>query len=422
MSKKKRDEKTEEDIVASLSSAMQKFVAEKFGEVQNSILASRQALKLQEPKADEASYLRDNVMLPVQAKVSLERTDFEVSENFPLTVQLENLGKTPVSLGRIYGLVPSDFDVVTLPGAYRLVNAFLDLRGLKLNPYCLEDIDLVLRPMQKGTFTIAPRLVYTDSSGMQLSSGSESVSINVSETVLPNRIKTGFQDLDSLLFGGIPRGFGVILTSVSCDERDLLVKRFLEAGAQEGNTTVLAVVDPEGARSLAEEYPDSIHVLVCSQSLSHEFRMLSNVRKAGGVENLTEINIAFEKMLSEMGNAKQMEKRDCLEILSDVVLEHGAVQTRKWLNRLIPELRSRGFTTLAVIDPEMHSSEELHALLDLFEGEISIYGKESDDFKKYLRIKKMHRQRYVENEILLKKMRLMTAPLTLSCCTRAFKV
>lgn len=112
-----------------------------------------------------------------------------------------------------------------------------------------------------------------------------------------------------------------------------------------------------------------------------------------------------------------------MEILSDVLLQHHAIQTRRWLSGLIPELRSRGFTTLAVLNPHMHASEELHAMLDLFEGEISIYEKESkDDFIKHLRIKRMHNQRYLESELPLRKTRLMTTPLTLSCCTRTFNV
>jgi hypothetical protein len=67
-------------------------------------------------------------------------------------------------------------------------------------------------------------------------------------------------------------------------------------------------------------------------------------------------------------------------------------------------LKSAGFTTLAVIDSQMHSSEELHAILGLFEGEISIYEKEAEKkSEKYLKIKKMSNQRYLENELLLTK-------------------
>jgi len=422
MTARKKAPNNRDELATSISLALQKLVAERFGNLRDSGLLGNRVMGKREPKRDEASYLRDNVMLPIQAEVVLEARDFEVNENFLLRIQLENLGKTQVSIVRVYGLIPPDFEVVTFPDMYKLTNAFLDLRGMKLNPQASESIDMTLRPTRKGMFTVAPRVVFTDNSGIQKSSVSEPISINVSETILPNRIKTGFQDLDSLLFGGIPKGSAVILTSISCDERDLLVKRFLEAGAKEGSTTILAIVDLESVRTLVEEFKDNFHVLVCSPTVDEEFKRLPNVYKAAGVENLNEINITLEKMLSNLNKMKKEEGRDCLEILSDVLLEHGAVQTRKWLSRLIPELRYRGFTTLAVINPQMHPSEELHALLDLFDGEINIYEKGDNDFTKYLRIKKMHRQRYLENEIPLKKIRLMTTPLTLSCCKRALNV
>jgi KaiC/GvpD/RAD55 family RecA-like ATPase len=269
---------------------------------------------------------------------------------------------------------------------------------------------------------MAPRILYANSVGLQMSYNPEPVPIVVSETILPDRIRTGFQDLDNLLFGGIPRNSSVILTSISCDERDLLVKRFLEAGAKEGNTTLCAIVDPEGVRSLAEEFQENFHVLVCNTELDESFEKLPNVSKTARIENLTEVNIALESMINNLEKTKDDEGRVCLEILSDVLLEHGAVQTRKWLSRLIPEFRSRGFTTLAVANPQMHPPDQLQAVLDLFDGEISIYEKGGNDFTKYLRIRKMHRQRYLETELPLKKTRLMTTPLTLSCCRSAFNV
>jgi hypothetical protein len=63
-----------------------------------------------------------------------------------------------------------------------------------------------------------------------------------------------------------------------------------------------------------------------------------------------------------------------------------------------------GFTTLAVTDPQMHPSEELHAILGLFEGEIDIYKKETEKgMEKFLKVDKMHNQKYLENELPLKK-------------------
>jgi len=76
----------------------------------------------------------------------------------------------------------------------------------------------------------------------------------------------------------------------------------------------------------------------------------------------------------------------------------------RWLAGLIPELQSEGFTTLALIDPRIHPSEELYAIVGLFDGEISIYEKETDEgLGKYLKIKKMSNQKYMEDELPLKR-------------------
>jgi KaiC/GvpD/RAD55 family RecA-like ATPase len=70
------------------------------------------------------------------------------------------------------------------------------------------------------------------------------------------------------------------------------------------------------------------------------------------------------------------------------------------------KLKSEGFTTLAVIDPQVHPSEELHAILGLFDGEINIYEKETEKGSgRYLKVKRMSDQKYLEDELLLKKER-----------------
>jgi hypothetical protein len=59
------------------------------------------------------------------------------------------------------------------------------------------------------------------------------------------------------------------------------------------------------------------------------------------------------------------------------------------------------------MNPQMHNSEEVQAILDVFEGEISVYEKETrKGLQKFLRIKKMYNQKYLESELSLKKERL----------------
>lgn len=59
------------------------------------------------------------------------------------------------------------------------------------------------------------------------------------------------------------------------------------------------------------------------------------------------------------------------------------------------------------MNSQMHPSEEVHAILGLFEGEMNIYEKETRKGpKKYLSIKKMYNQRYLDSELPVKKEKL----------------
>jgi KaiC/GvpD/RAD55 family RecA-like ATPase len=237
----------------------------------------------------------------------------------------------------------------------------------------------------------------------------EPTAIEVSKVVLPGRITSGYADLDNLLFGGIPENYAVILTSPACDERDLLIKKFLEVGAKEGQITFYVTTEARGVSALVEEFQSTFYLFICNPRADTMIKSLPNVFKLKGVENLTEIIIALTKAFRTLDTSPSGPRRACIEIVSDVLLQHHAVQTRRWLTDLIPELRSRGFTTLAVMNPQMHPSEEVHAILDLFEGEINIYEKETEKgLEKFLKIKKMHNQRYLESEMPLKKERLET--------------
>jgi hypothetical protein len=134
---------------------------------------------------------------------------------------------------------------------------------------------------------------------------------------------------------------------------------------------------------------------------------MPNVFKLKGTENLTEINIALSTALNRLPIPPDDHRRACIEIISDVLLQHEAPHTRRWLTALIPQLKSKGFTILAAIDPEMHLSKDVHAVLDIFDGEISIYEKETGKKSaRFLRILRMLDQEYLEEELALGKKRV----------------
>jgi len=237
----------------------------------------------------------------------------------------------------------------------------------------------------------------------------EPVTVKIPEVVLPGRVTTGYKELDNMLFGGIPENYAVILTSPSCDEKDLLIKRFLEAGAKEGQVTFYVTTEAVGVGALAEEFQSNFYVFICNPQADKIIKTLPNVSKLKGVENLTDIGIALTSAFRRLDTSLKGPRRACIEIVSDVLLQHQAVHTRRWLTGLIPDLKSRGFTSLAVMNPHMHSPQEVHAVLGLFEGEINIFEKETEKgLEKFLKIRKMYNQRYLESKMPLRKEKLKT--------------
>jgi tetratricopeptide (TPR) repeat protein/KaiC/GvpD/RAD55 family RecA-like ATPase len=228
-----------------------------------------------------------------------------------------------------------------------------------------------------------------------------------SEPKPTGHIATGHADLDKLLYGGIPPNYAVVLTSPSCNERDLLIKSFLETGAKKGEVAFYVTINPGLAKPLAEEFQSNFYLFICNPQADAIVEDSPNIFKLKGVENLTDISIALTSAIRKLDPPLKGPRRICIDLVSDVLLQHHAVQTRRWLTALIAELKSMGFTILAAIDPRMHPSEELYAILGLFEGEINVYEKETEKgSEKFLKIKNMSNHRYLENELLLKKEQL----------------
>ena len=224
------------------------------------------------------------------------------------------------------------------------------------------------------------------------------------EFIPAKRISTGYKDLDNFLFGGLPEKYAVIITSPSNDEREILIKNFLRAGINVGEVTFYLALDSENGRSFAEEHPGNFYLFLSNPCANKSDMSLPNVFNLDGVSNLSNIDIALTKSLRRLESTSSGAKRICIDIISDVLLQHGSIITRKWVSRLVSELKSKGFTILALINPLMHSPDQVQAILGLFDGEIKIYEKETEDgVENILRIKKMYNQQYLKGELRIKR-------------------
>jgi len=343
----------------------------------------------------------------IHVNLIVSQKEFRVGEDWELEIQLANLGKSAALLTRIEDIVPEGFDLVKEPKTFHVENGNLDMKGKRLDSLKTEEFRLVLRSFAKGVSAIRPRINYLDEIGHEMFFEPEPLTINVSEVILPDRIATGYEDLDTMLFGGIPQGYAVILTSPSFDERDLLVRRFLETGARKGEITFYVTIDAGGIKALVEECQPNFYLFLCNPKADEIVKSLPTVFKLRGIENLTDISIALTSAFRQVGATSTVSRRACIGIISDILLQHHAPSIRRWLAALIPEFRSRGFTTLAVMNPQMHTPQEVQAILDVFEGEINVFERETKrGLEKFFKIRKMHDQRYLERELPLKKERL----------------
>ena len=79
---------------------------------------------------------------------------------------------------------------------------------------------------------------------------------------------------------------------------------------------------------------------------------------------------------------------------------YEAKATCKWIAELTNDLSSKGFTMLAVMDPNMHPPDQANAVINSFDGEISISQTEDPlECKKSLRVKRLKNQEYLKNSI-----------------------
>ncbi len=212
------------------------------------------------------------------------------------------------------------------------------------------------------------------------------------------KVSTGYGRLDETLQGGFLAGSTVVLSAPASDEVPILLRNFLASGS-ENNLLICRTLS--SAEALAKS--EKVKALVCSDK---PVSPAKNVLPGKGIENLTELNLAITDAVNSL-----QPKRLVIDTLSDILLRHKALQTRKWLTELLERLRVKGITTFAVLNPYMHAAEEAQAVTDLFDGNLEIIEKQTEEgLKKLIRIKWMHGIETIENEFLL--MNLISEPQT----------
>ena len=95
----------------------------------------------------------------------------------------------------------------------------MNMKGKQLAPLKLVEVKLTIQPSKKGEYNLKPRVHYLDERGQNKTLQLKTLMIQVEEVIMENRLPTGTQELDSLLLGGIPKEYAVVLSGPPCDER-----------------------------------------------------------------------------------------------------------------------------------------------------------------------------------------------------------
>ena len=347
----------------------------------------------------------------------MTKKEIGVAEELPVRLDLVNVATNRAVFLKIEGLIPPEFKVTKSPSYCTVRDDFVELNNKELSSSTVETLKFSFQAKESGVFILNPRVFYINALGETMTCFPRAVTVTVRSTVqakigdetisvpiLPDRVPTGFMDLDVLLFGGIPQNYSVMLSGSSSDEKELLIKRFLTSGTTAHATTLYLTIDPENVKELAKEYPMDFYLFVCNSRADALIEDAPNIFKLKGVENLTEIDITLNKVFRNIETSKPAPKRACIDIISDILLQHHSVTTRKWLSGVLADLRTKGFTTLVTINPKMHSPEEVQAILGLFEGEIDVSERETTKgLQHILRIRKLRDQKFLTNELIINK-------------------
>ena len=141
------------------------------------------------PTGEQAVGLERFEHADIQANLILKVTEVKVGQDVDLEIELVNTGKAPALLIKVQEVIPEEFEIREAPETYRVEGSYLNMKGRKLAPLNTEEIRLVLRPANKGTYTLKPRVMYVDETGKYRSHEPEPVTIIVKELGIKGWIK-----------------------------------------------------------------------------------------------------------------------------------------------------------------------------------------------------------------------------------------
>jgi KaiC/GvpD/RAD55 family RecA-like ATPase len=219
-------------------------------------------------------------------------------------------------------------------------------------------------------------------------------------------ISTGYPDLDGTLAGGIPEGYAVVLVSPSYDERDLLLRKIIDSSLSSGRPAFYISADIGRTQDLLARYQAGFYAF--SPQAARIEPKPTNLYQLPSIDNLSDHNLSLSLAIRDArAKEKSAKMLLVLDTLSDVILRHKALTTRRWLTDFVGKRKAEGFTIVATLNPLAITKEEGQTVVDFFDGIIEIYERPlAEKAGRFLVVKKLYGRLYSENELLLDKKKL----------------
>jgi KaiC/GvpD/RAD55 family RecA-like ATPase len=222
----------------------------------------------------------------------------------------------------------------------------------------------------------------------------------------PNKVAFGQKIVDDVLYGGIPKDGVLLITSPACEEKEIITTRFIETGLDQSEIVVYVATDNKFGQNEKILQSKTLYQVICNPQidLGSIKGVSENCVQVRGVERLTELSVTLTTLLNniEKISGQEKSKRLVIDILSDTLLSNQSVNTRKWLRETITKFKQKNFTILAILNPHMHSKEDVQSLLDLFDGQVEIYEKElQGEPRMFMRVRRLNNSRYSSKEVQL---------------------
>ena len=336
-----------------------------------------------------------------------------VNQPFPIHLDLVNVSDVPGKIKKI-GDFPEELEIMDVSLNCTMHDGQIELKDSEIGCFEVKSINLTVKALpEKTRFALNPHVTFLNELGETKITSPKPITIIVETSseklsnekpVGASRVPIGVPEVDNVLLGGIPEGYAIILAAPVSNERELILQRFLKGGAEKGEETFCVSTKQGDYKILTEKHQGNFHLFLCNMRADLPSDQMPNIHNVRGIDNLTEIGIALTQAFQCLNQSQNAARRACIEIVSDVLLHHHAMITRKWLSSLIIDLKTHGFTVLAVVNPEMHSTEEVQAILGLFDGEIKVTEKETEaGVEKMLTVRRLYNQPYREKPIVLGK-------------------